>query len=327
VDYYSKKPERVPPEHLIVFDEAQRAFDAERVAHVHDVEVAESEPEHLLNFLRRVPEWCVLVALVGGGQAIHQGEEGGLPLWREALRRVGGGAWTVHAAQRVEEQLAGGGFEVRWDPSLSLDTEIRHHLVPRVHEWVEAVLDLQDPVKAAGIALEVHSGGHRWLLTRDLAAGRAYLRERFEDAPRARYGLIASSRDKDLPSHGIDNTWQTTKIMRHGPWFNAEPQDPASCCQLSSVATEFAIQGLELDMTLLAWGTDLVRLNGTWSNARSRRHQIPVRDALALRRNAYRVLLTRGRDGTVVFVPPIAALDETWNFLLEAGMRPLSAPL
>ncbi len=73
VRQHSRPGRPVPPEHLIVFDEAQRAHDAERVAHVHGSEVGLSEPERLIEFCERIPEWCVLVALIGNGQAIHVG--------------------------------------------------------------------------------------------------------------------------------------------------------------------------------------------------------------------------------------------------------------
>jgi hypothetical protein len=87
--------------------------------------------------------------------------------------------------------------------------------------------------------------------------------------------------------------------------------------------TEFGAQGLELDASLLAWGTDLVVTQGRWSNANARGYlkSTQVRDAFQLRINAYRVLLTRGRDGCVVFVPPIARLDETFRFLADAGFQ------
>jgi hypothetical protein len=90
--------------------------------------------------------------------------------------------------------------------------------------------------------------------------------------------------------------------------------------------TEFGAQGLELDATLLAWGTDFRRDGGRWSNALARGYKrgAPVRDPFALRRNAYRVLLTRGRDGCVAFVPPLPLLDETFEHLRACGWKPIS---
>lgn len=84
-------------------------------------------------------------------------------------------------------------------------------------------------------------------------------------------------------------------------------------------------QGLELDLAVLGWGTDLVREGGSWSNAKARRYQAPskVRDPRRLRLNAYRVLLTRARDGIVIFVPPHPSLDETWSYFQSCGCREL----
>ena len=169
----------------------------------------------------------------------------------------------------------------------------------------------------------MHEGGHRFLLTRDLEAAKSYLRERYADAKFARYGLIASSKDKWLPSFGVDNTFQTTKQLRVGPWYNAPPTDAQSCCQLETVATEFSSQGLELDCALLAWGSDLLWAGDDWSVEFSGKNRPPLKDPLTVRKNVYRVLLTRGRDGTVVFVPPDPRMDATAEWLAATGMRSL----
>ena len=324
VKTYSSNRSRTPPEHLLVFDEAQRAHDAERVAHVHEKETAQSEPEHLLEFMLRVPEWSVLVALIGSGQAIHVGEEGGLSLWRDALRKVHAGNWIVHAAAQAEHELDGAGLDLRWNPALNLDTELRHHLVPHVHRFVAEVVEHGRSDRACEIASELRHGGHRFIVTTDLGAAKAYLRERYGEAPLARYGLVASSKDKLLPEWNVDNSYQTTKRLRPGPWFNRGAADLLSCCRLDAVATEFAAQGLELDMALLAWGTDFAREGGQWTNRHARGTQGKVHDPLALRRNSYRVLLTRGRDGTVVFVPPVDELGETLRYLEACGFDALT---
>jgi DUF2075 family protein len=121
----------------------------------------------------------------------------------------------------------------------------------------------------------------------------------------------------------VDNTFQTTKRLRVGPWYDDDPTSAQSCCQLSTVATEFASQGLELDCALLAWGSDLLWNDGQWTIEHSRGTRGTLKDPLALRKNVYRVLLTRGRDGTVVFVPGDQRFDPTHDHLLEAGLRDL----
>ncbi len=316
----------VPPEHLIVFDEAQRAHDAERVAHVHGKPVAMSEPEHLIEFCERIPGWCVLVALIGSGQAIHVGEEGGVPLWYQAIRRSARAAeWTVHGAPPFAETFRELPGRTRWQPKLDLDTEIRFHLTPRVHDFVGGLLDGMSVESLRPIADELHDGGHRFLLTRDLEVARSYLRDRYADARFARYGLVASSKDKWLPSFSVDNTFQATKQLRVGPWYNAEPFDPQSCCRLQTVATEFSSQGLELDCALLAWGSDLLWTGREWSIEFAGKNRPPLKDPLTVRKNVYRVLLTRGRDGTVVFLPPEPRLDATFERLRGVGFRDLQA--
>jgi hypothetical protein len=324
VKQHTRPGRPVPPEHLIVFDEAQRAHDAERVAHVHKSDVGLSEPEHLIEFCERIPEWCVLVALIGTGQAIHVGEEAGVALWKEAVRRSSRGSqWTVHGAPEFSEAFSGLQGATRWNPNLSLDTEIRFHLTPRVHQFVGGLLDGLSVDVLRRWADELHEGGHRFLVTRDLDAARAYLHERYADARFARYGLVASSKDKWLPAHGVDNSYWTTNKLRVGPWYNADPSDPLSCCQLQTVATEFSSQGLELDCALLAWGSDLLWSGDAWSIEFAGKNRPPLKDPLTVRKNVYRVLLTRGRDGTVVFVPSDGRMDSTFRRLVDVGMREL----
>lgn len=324
VQQHTRPGTPVPPEHLIVFDEAQRAHDAERVAHVHGTAIDKSEPEHLIDFCERIPEWCVLVALIGTGQAIHVGEEGGVGLWRDAIRKSRlSRHWTVHGAAAFESTFKEIEGQCSWNSVLNLDTELRFHLTPKVHEFVAGLLERKSDDELHPLADELHSGGHRFLVSRDLEAAKTYLRERYSDANNARYGLVASSKDKWLPGFGVDNSFQTTKQLRVGPWYNSDPSDQRSCCRLETVATEFSSQGLELDCALLAWGSDLVWKAGAWSIEYGGKNRPPLKDPLTVRKNVYRVLLTRGRDGTVVYVPRHSGLDATFARLIEVGVREL----
>lgn len=324
INSHMRRPSLVPPEHLIVFDEAQRAHDADRYAAVHKTVVAGSEPEYLLEICSRIPDWAVVVALVGTGQAIHVGEEGGIPLWAEAVARcLPSVPWQIHGPNGTGQIFADVDIQVSESGKLSLDSEIRYHLTPRLHEFVDGVLVGRSQATVRPIADGLFSEGYRFLLTRDLDQARNYLLERYEDAPKARFGIIASSKDKLLPEFGVDNTYLTTLRLKVGPWYNAEPTDPASCCHLETVATEFSSQGLELDAALLAWGSDLRVKDNAWTMDMSRGTQKPVKDPLQMRKNVYRVLLTRGRDATVVFVPRHEALDRTYAWLAACGFREL----
>lgn len=323
IEQYTRRPDAAPPEHLVVFDEAQRAYDAVRTDDVNQVATTgETEPEHLLRALGRVPEWAVLVALVGEGQVLHNGEEGGLRMWRDALAGAGD-EWIVHAPPHVCAELEGSDCALRSSISLNLDKEIRYHLVPKVHEWVRCVLDQADAAQASSVAASDLHAPYTIRVTRHLDAAKAYLRERYQDGDTFRYGILVSSRDKILARYGVDNSFQTLKRMRTGPWIVDAPQSRASCCRLEMAANEFRIQGLELDMGLVAWGTDLIRETGVWTNRFAVRHRKPAKDPLALRRNAYRVLLTRGRDGNIIYVPDDRQLDETVDFLLRSGAQVL----
>jgi len=308
-----------PPEHLIVFDEAQRAHDANRVAMVHGAGHGKSEPDLLIEFCERIPEWCVLVALIGDGQAIHQGEEGGTKLWAAALAKRSRHAWTVHGSARFQGDFPFYSGFSRWTDVLNLDKEIRFHLTPRVHEYVQGLLAGAARDRLVDLSTDLRKGGHRFLITRSLEQAVSYLRERYAGSPSARYGLLASSKDKWLTAFGVDNSFQTTKRLRVGPWYNAPPDAPESCCRLETVATEFSSQGLELDCALVAWGSDLLWVDGAWSIAHSRGTRGTVHDPGALRKNVYRVLLTRGRDGTVVYVPQDSRMDGTFDQLISIG--------
>jgi len=321
---FSNARNPVPPEHLVVFDEAQRAHDAERVAHVQKLSIAEhSEPDLLLRFMERVPEWCVLVALIGNGQAIHVGEEGGIDLWAAALRKsTYAKDWTVHAAPAFCEHFSETAARSRWSPHLDLTTEIRFHLTPKVHQYVAGLLDGMPADTLRPMSEELHAGGHRFLISRDLDGAKDYLRERYADSKFARFGIVASSKDKWLPAFGVDNSFYGALGKFGVPkWYNAPPDDPRSCCHLTTVATEFSSQGLELDCALLAWGSDLLWDGRDWSVEHSGKNRPPLRDPLTVRKNVYRVLLTRGRDGTVIYIPKDPRFDPTAARLVECGLR------
>ena len=329
---YANAPRLVPHEHVMIFDEAQRAHDRARVSDVHKVSLqkARSEPHHFIDFAERLPGWGVVVGLIGDGQEIHVGEESGLTLWERALWESGQrSSWTVHGPSGMAGLFPRITFEE--SPDLSLNQTIRSHFASRLHTFVERLVGPPSSSRSdlRTLAGELEREGHDLRITRDLETARRYLRERYRDDPRARFGLVASSRDKDLASFGVPNDFMSTRRVRYGPWYNDDERDAGerSCRHLRQCVTEFGAQGLELDAALLAWGTDFRIEGGSWSIALARKYlrrgNSRVRDPLQLRANTYRVLLTRGRDAHVVFVPPIDALDETMTYLLESGFRPL----
>jgi hypothetical protein len=328
-DYVKRysKGNAVPPEHVLVFDEAQRAFDIDKARETHKSDHVRSEPEEFIRFADRVPEWCVVLGLIGSGQEIHIGEEAGLGQWRTAVEGSARSTeWTIHGPPNVAGLFRGGRIPFETKPTLNLDTELRFHQAKDLHRFVARLLEGADTSALARMAERLNVDGYHLRITRDLDVAKQYLRDRYADDRAARFGLIASSRDRDLVRFGVMNDFQSTKRVRPGPWYGEDEDDYAgnSCRLFESCMTEFGAQGLELDAALLAWGTDFVRDGGRWSIANARGYRpagnAKVRDPYQLRVNAYRVLLTRGRDCTIVYMPNLRALDETYEHLTAAGL-------
>jgi hypothetical protein len=313
---------RIPNEHVIVFDEAQRAWDADYMKYKNGIH--RSEPDLLVDVGERLPEWAMLVGLVGDGQEIHVGEEAGIDQWHDAVRPSRGRQqWRVHCPPRLRSaftEVAAQEHEV-----LDLTVSLRSRRADHLHDWVVALLDgrLGD---AARLATRIHAAAYPMYVTRDIDAARRYVWDLYGNNVEKRYGLLASSRNTNLPKHGVDSSFPATKKIKLARWFNESRGHPQSCCELRDVITEFQCQGLELDLPVVCWGNDLTWTGRAW-DYRPVRSQYPMHDQAAIRRNAYRVLLTRGRDGMVVFVPPERAMDQTEHALLAAGVRPLEMPV
>ena len=312
--------ERVPKQHVLVFDEAQRAWD--RAYMEHKKNVAYSEPELLIRIAERLPDWTALVGLVGGGQEIYSGEEGGLAQWREAILAAGNAdAWEVHCPPSLAPTFEG--LKVVPEEDLELTVSLRSRRAELLHQWVVDLLN-GDLTKASEAATTIQAEKFPLYLTRDLGEARSYAEDRYEGEENARYGLLASSHAKRLPKYGVDNTWWTTSKTNSARWYNDGPGQPTSCCALDQPVTEFGCQGLELDLPIVCWGEDVCWTAGDWRLVPARR-KYPQKHPMELLRNTYRVLLTRGRDGVVVFVPDVAAFDDTANALLHGGLTPLGS--
>ena len=279
-----------------------------------------------------------MIALIGQGQEIHLGEEAGIEQWNDAIAHAATHAdtqWVVHTPPRLAEVIASAST-VMQNPALDLDVSLRAHVANDVQNWVATLLNqtsakrvaaasstTRAPVLAqlSAYAMNMTTQGYSLYITRDLDTAISYVTTRYQDAPDKRYGLVASARATCLMQFGVPNEFQVNRTLREGPWFNDEPSAPHSCCQMTSVATEFQCQGLELDMPIVCWGDDMWYAHGSWQTKPSTRSQ--ARDPRRLRINAYRVLLSRGRDGMIIYVPPIPLLDATYDILLQAGCRPL----
>jgi len=254
------------------------------------------------------------------------GEEAGLIQWRHAIDGSNASSkWQVHGPAEVRECFSGGPVRFHENQALNLDTEIRFHAARDLHRFVSNLLDGAGPARNAQIAEGLERDSYHLRITRKLEEAKAYLHERYAEDPDARFGLVASSRDRDLERFGIANGFAATRNFRFGPWYGDSESEPGerSCRHLTDCVTEFGAQGLELDAVLLAWGTDLQWDRSSWSSRKARRYQRVgrVRDPHQLRLNAYRVLLTRGRDAAVVFAPELDEMDATYEYLMASGFR------
>lgn len=291
---YGVRKRSLPSQHVFVFDEAQRAWDVGRMTERKNHH--RSEPEILLDVAGAVPDWGVAIGLVGEGQEIYVGEEAGMGQWAHAVAGASQ-RFSVHVPAHLAPVFAGQAVTV--NERLNLTLSLRTHRAERVQEWVAALIDSRID-DAAALAPEVRADGFDLYVTDDLLKAKRYVMRRYEDAPEKRYGLLASSKARNLRALGIDNEYQATKRLRVGPWFNAPASHPLSSCQLVQPVTEFQCQGLELDMPIICWGDDLGWAGDRWESLRWTR---AARDSHQLRLNSYRVLLTRGRDGMIAFIP------------------------
>jgi hypothetical protein len=304
-----------PHEQVIVFDEAQRAWDAafgaRKFGH------AQSEAAMFLDIMRRHAEWAAIIALVGNGQEINTGEAG-LSAWGEAL--VARPEWLVYAPptaltatdarQRLFREAPP---STSVNPALHLDVPVRSIKSAAGAPWVDAVLNGD-----AGLAEQIadRADGVPFLLTRSLGAMRGYLRRIARG--RRRSGLVCSAGARRLRADGIYPNFPHMEADTVANWFLAHWPDVRASDALEMPATQFACQGLELDYVGLCWGNDLIRRPGRqgWvarSFAGTRWQEPRGEAAIAYQINTYRVLLTRARYATVIWVPEGDIMDDTRN--------------
>jgi hypothetical protein len=279
--------------------------------------VAKSEPDLLITIAERLEKWTVIVGLIGGGQEIYAGEEGGIGLWNSAIAS-GNEGWSVTCASSLASSFPNA--KVTINDALDLTISLRSQQAGYLHKWVADLLD-GDIASAAKISLDIRSHAFPLYVTRNLQQAKDYVVDRYMDKPNARYGILASSKsERILSSYGIDTSFPATKRLRVAPWYNKGRGDPDSGCALTNAVTEFQCQGLELDFPIVAWADDYRWESNKWITKASR-SKYSIKDPFQLRKNVYRVLLTRGRDGVVVFVPENESMDETYHILLASGMQ------
>lgn len=308
----------VPPEKVAIFDEAQRAWTHEMIAKfmsqkkkVEEFEL--SEPEFLISTMDRHKDWAVIICLIGGGQEINTGEAG-LPEWFDSLRRAFP-HWDVYVTPQLNDteyrrdrqwKAMLSGLNVIEDKNLHLSTSVRSFRTPDLAAFVKAVLDV-DREKAKELYKNIKEK-YPILLTRNLSEAKDWVKSKCRGT--TRYGLLASSGALRLKPEGIF----VKNDVAVENWFLNGKDDVRSSYYLEDVVTEFDIQGLELDYTIIAWDIDFRFENGRWEYYNfigNKWAQIANPDGRLYLKNAYRVLLTRARQGMAIFVPQGNDADST----------------
>jgi hypothetical protein len=331
-----REEDRPPADHVVIFDESQRAWDQRKTEDFmrrrkNRPGFSQSEPEFLLSYMNRHSDWCVVICLVGGGQEIHTGEVG-IGAWLDAVR-TNFPDWLVYVSPNLADTEYAAAEAISAlqrqgrahpEPDLHLSASMRSFRAENVSHFVKSVLDCE--AGAARTFFRAFETRYPIAITRDLARARTWLRSQARGTER--YGLVASSQALRLKPHAIDVRVSVNPVH----YFLNDANDTRSSYYLEDAATEFQIQGLELDWVCMNWDADLRYTGRAWSHHSFRGdrwtnvHQ-PDRRRYLL--NAYRVLLTRARQGMVIFVPPgdegdptrsPEFYDGTYEYLLGAGL-------
>ena len=328
-----------PSEHVVIFDEAQRAWNKKKTIDFmrrkkKELDFNMSEPEFLISYMDRHKDWAVIICLVGGGQEIHNGEAG-ISAWIDAVNETFQ-HWEIYLSNNITDSeyaavasLENAKTRSIFKDELHLNVSLRSFRSENVSNFVKALLDI-DATNAREM-LKNFSENYPIVLTRNLHDAKRWLRKHTRGSQRC--GLLASSKAMRLKPFAIDVKTNTDPVH----YFLDENTDTRSSCFLEHAATEFQVQGLELDWACVAWDGDFRATSngwrfhdfkgGKWQNIHDKNNQ-------SFLKNAYRVLLTRARQGVVIFIPngnyppdqtrKAEFLDPTYNYLRSLGIPDIS---
>lgn len=306
-----------PREHVAIFDEAQRAWTLEQTARFMKRKkgrpgFGQSEPEFLISCLDRHTDWAVIICLVGGGQEINTGEAG-ISEWLDAVQRSFP-QWSLRISPRLTDSEYGARHWVgelgcrenaEFDERLHLGVSMRSFRAENVSLAVKQILDMEP---AAQTTLAQVGPRYPIVVTRDLVKAKRWLKDQARGSER--FGIVVSSQAQRLKPYAIDVRTPTDPIH----WFLDEKENVRSSFYLEDVATEFQVQGLELDWSCVVWDADFRLADRNWQHwsfVGDRWNRILKPERQTYLKNAYRVLLTRARQGMVIVVPEGSESDAT----------------
>lgn len=326
-----------PFDHVAIFDEAQRAWNKEQTVNFmrrkkNQPDFAYSEPEYLISCLDRHKDWAVIVCLVGGGQEINTGEAG-ISEWLYAIKNSFP-HWEVQispnlidseynafdAIAKIEKDC-----KTFYNTNLHLSVSMRSYRAENVALFIKQLLDLE--TQKASETLKLISDKYPIVISRNIESAKNWLKEKARGSER--YGIVVSSQAYRLKPLAIDVRVETDPVH----WFLGEKDDVRSSYYLEDVATEFQVQGLELDWACVTWDGDFRYSENEWktfSFVGNKWQNIKKEERKLYLKNAYRVLLTRARQGMVIVVPEgnredhtrlPTFYDETYSYFKKIGIK------
>lgn len=329
--------DKPPVDHVAIFDEAQRAWNLQKTADFMkrrkgQPDFSWSEPAFLISYMDRHADWAAIVCLVGGGQEIHTGEAG-IAEWLDAAGERFP-HWHLYISSQLTDseyaagralQKAAASPRAHLEPHLHLAVSMRSFRAENLSCFVKSVLDREE--QAARVALAKLRDKYPIIITRNLDSAKRWVRAQARGTERI--GMLASSKAMRLKPYAIDVRIDADPVN----WFLGDPDDIRSSQYLEDVATEFQVQGLELDWAIVNWDGDL-RVDGedwAYHDFRGRKWQcVRKPENQSYLKNAYRVLLTRARQGMAIFVPagdrndhtrPPELYDPTFGYLRALGLE------
>ncbi len=361
-NYYMQE-QKAPAERIAIFDEAQRAWDSAKVAKFlksregkEDSDM--SEPRFLISVMDRHKDWAVIVCLVGGGQEINEGEAG-IAEWFNALQKYYP-AWDVYVSDKITDTEYCRGKDIREilsgfeknklhiEPDMHLEVSLRQPRNERIAEFIKQLLDIdKDNAKTTLKAIKNHvedgvSLEYPIRITRDINKAKNWVREQAKEHG-GRYGLTVTSTGDRMQKYGVCIRERGGKPDHTSVpnWFLNSRYDVRSSYYLEQTATEYDIQGLEIDWSIVAWGADMRYEDGDFAcyKFKNSNYEIPqsgwkkrnkTEPDYDYMKNSYRVLLTRARQGLIIFIPKgdnddPTSLPEFYNstfaYLKEIGIE------
>ena len=330
-----------PHEKVVIFDEAQRSWNKEQLTNFMNRKKGvpnfnKSEPEFLIEYMDRHEDWATIICLIGGGQEINTGEAG-IEEWFNTLSKRYPD-WHIYVSDKIYDNEYTNGKDLNeiLNSLNNLNVEEKLHLAvstrsfrsEKKSDFIKKLLDLD--IDGAQKDLEELDDKYPIYITRDLDKAKKWIKLKARGSER--YGIVASSGGKRLRKYGI---WVDSSVDP-AAWFLNQKSDVRSSYILEQCATEFDIQGLELDWTILGWDADL-RHNGTeweyYSFTGSNWNKIGKEERIKYLLNSYRVLLTRARQGLIIYIPIGDPTDETslpkfydytYNYLKDLGIKDIS---